>query len=1376
MTISTVSMNTPARTLVAIAGVCLLALPPALNLAGGSGPSRPGLAPPGPGLDPAVAGPSGLSVPDAVLALLPNAGPPSAAPMLPRPIWYRANDRSVAPFYGAGSWSASFEPGTIEIELGVNGSATIALRFSGPSPVVPVAVGALPGRAHWNRPGAPPGEWDSASSLRYAGVQQGIDVVFRALADGLKYELEVAARANLETFSISVEGGTALGLLPDGSLEIRRGDLSLFDAAPSGTDDLGRPVKCAFALREATAFGFACPEWDGERALTIDPLLYSSFVGGSGQDEVVDTVPDGAGGFYIAADTQSADFPLAVLGSSFAGLVDVVVARMNAAGQLTFATYIGGTNWDSPRGLSLDADGNVLVVGFTQSSDFPVTPSAFDRSLNGSVDGFLVKINSSTGQVAFSTYLGGSSGDRAENVAPAPNGSIVVSGFTQSTDFANTTGAYDPIMDGGADVFVSWIAGDGAAILVSTFFGGTGGEGPFGMALDSSGNVVIAGSTDSFDMPVSAGTYQPSMNGTGDAFVAKLSANGSALLFSTYLGGTTGGDVAVSVVLAGNGDIVVAGETDAGNFPTTAGAYDRSFNGGAADAFVARLNANATSLLASTFLGGSGREDVEGLGVDPAGALYIAGYTTVGDFPTTGAAFDESFGGGSGDAFVSKLAPNATALRYSTFLGGNTADAAFGLVVAANDTVAVFGVSGADFPTTPNGYDTSFDGFNDGWFVILDMRVFTIAVNTAPAGFAVRVNGAPVTAPASIPCGAGANVTLNATDPAPSTYQRFVFSSWSDGQPRAHNVTCAQGISLTASFELQYKTTISTSPLGFNVTIDGATTSGPATLWWAAGGMHNVSFDGPQFVSADTRYVFLSWSDGGARAHGVIASNPANLTAQLVREFRQAIEANPSNVYVQVDGANVTNGTVLWWGEGSSHDLVAPTPQNDTGTSRALFLQWADGGSSARTVVADAPGTFAATYFREFLVNVQTAPVGLETAVDGLTQSQPWTEWIQEGASLSVEAPPLQSGAGARYLFMNWSDAGAATHPVLVTGPLHLVASYSVEWQVEIRTEPVALSITVDGANAATPLSRWWADGSSHTVTSPPGSAGATQTRYVLVGWEQTSLGTMSLTASGPVNLTAHYQTEFQVVLLSDQAPGVCDDQDCWYAAGAQATITTADLTAGPAGTRYRFSGWSGDVSGAARNQLVVIEGPLTVTALWTTQYELTINTAHGNATGAGWYDAGEVALVRLQPTVTQAGAEALRFAGWSGASANTEPNISIAMSGARHLTARWEPVPAPPPSDGGPVTMVAVLAAVAGLAVVGLFVARRRRVEPASPSAPRQEKADRRAPAAGLAPRTTGRATTQTPIVEAACPRCARPVKPLAKTCGNCGLEMVWD
>lgn len=474
---------------------------------------------------------------------------------------------------------------------------------------------------------------------------------------------------------------------------------------------------------------------------------------------------------YVAGQTASDNFPSSPgafdMGcgdpppNSCAGTfsTDGFVVKLDPAGQLVYATFLGGRRSDRINHLAVDAEGHVYVAGFTSSgnlptpaSAFPTTASAFDRvcgtdgACNFRSDAFIAKLDPTGAALLYSTFLGGGSFDEAFGLALDGERRVYVTGGTISPDFPTTAGAHDRICDAGAtcieDVFVAKLdptAFGAASLVYSTLLGGTRGDKGLAIAVDGLGQAYVTGLTGSADFPVTAGAFDPSFNGGTsvccgfDAFLAKLDAAGANLLYASYLGGN-GDESGHGIALDAAGHVYVAGRAlpPFGSiplvFPTTAGAFDPSWNGGS-DAFVAKFDtvtAGPASLIYSTFLGGSGPDGVEAIAVDPIGTAYLTGFTLSPNFPTTPGAFDRTLNGvpGTGilDAFVAKLDPTGSGLLYGSYFGGPCGFSGFGGNVGSGIAIDAAGwayVTGntntPGFPTTRTAFDRTVNGSFDAF-------------------------------------------------------------------------------------------------------------------------------------------------------------------------------------------------------------------------------------------------------------------------------------------------------------------------------------------------------------------------------------------------------------------------------------------------------------------------------------------------------------------------------------------------------------------------------------------------------------------------------------------------------------------------------------
>jgi hypothetical protein len=319
--------------------------------------------------------------------------------------------------------------------------------------------------------------------------------------------------------------------------------------------------------------------------------------------------------------------------------------------------------------------------------------------------------------LGYSTFLGGTQHDSANAIAVDKHGNAYVGGWTSSAEFPTTPGAFDRIFDGPdgyEDAFITKLNATGTGLVYSTFLGGGGGqEVVTGIAVDQSGNVYLSGATNSFDFPTTPGVFGGLFNGDIDAFVTKLRADGSGLLYSSYLGASDGYDFAQAIAVDAAGNAYLAGDTTAPSFPTTPGAFDTTHGGNfTQDAFVTKVNPSGTALAYSTLLGGSNNEGAVGIALDDGDNAYVTGQTVSSDFPTTPGAFDTSMGGS--DAFVTKLNAGGTGLHFSTFLGGTGGEAGWAIAVDAGRNPFVTGyTTSSAFPTTPGAFDTTHNGLED---------------------------------------------------------------------------------------------------------------------------------------------------------------------------------------------------------------------------------------------------------------------------------------------------------------------------------------------------------------------------------------------------------------------------------------------------------------------------------------------------------------------------------------------------------------------------------------------------------------------------------------------------------------------------------------
>ena len=394
----------------------------------------------------------------------------------------------------------------------------------------------------------------------------------------------------------------------------------------------------------------------------LDPtggaLVYATYLGGSGTDLGYGIGVDSGGNVVVSGYTTSANFPLAsALQGALSGLEDLFVTKLDAAGSaLTYSTYLGGSGPENcnPGNLAVDSSGNAYVTGYTSSADFPVKNALQSASGGGGNDAFVVKLAAAGTQI-YGTYLGGSGDDVGTGIATDGTGVAVVAGFTTSTDFPVVSPVQAASAGGGHEAFVAKIGATGAAVY-ATYLGGSGDDVANGVACDASSNAYVVGQTSSTDFPIVNGA-QTTHGGTSDAFLTKLSASGSAVVYSTFLGGS-GNEAANAVRVDANGSASFVGSTTGGTFPTK-NPIQAAFGGGGSDAFAAQLDVAGSAFAYATFLGGASSDVAYGAGIDTSGSLYLCGISG-GGFLTSNAV-QPAFAGVD-DGFIAKIATPPLAL------------------------------------------------------------------------------------------------------------------------------------------------------------------------------------------------------------------------------------------------------------------------------------------------------------------------------------------------------------------------------------------------------------------------------------------------------------------------------------------------------------------------------------------------------------------------------------------------------------------------------------------------------------------------------------------------------------------------------------------
>jgi Beta-propeller repeat len=389
-------------------------------------------------------------------------------------------------------------------------------------------------------------------------------------------------------------------------------------------------------------------------------LVYSTYLGGRGDAQGHAIAVDGAGNAYVTGETDSynSTFPTTVgaAQTTIGGNNDAFVTKLSASGSsLVYSTFLGGESAEDGLGIALDGLGSAYVTGETDSDFFPTTVGAFQSIDPGPArrNGFVAKLNPAGSSFTYSTYLGGSVEDYGLGVAVDSLGNAFVGGYTGSPDFPTTAGALRTVYAGGNfDAFVAKLNPSGSGLLYSTLVGGTDIDQGTAIAIDGQGNAYLTGLTGSVDFPTTAGAFQTTFGGLGDAFVTKLNPAGTATVYSTFLGGSSG-DTGYGIAVDASANAYVVGGANSPNFPVLN--QLQSFGGGG-DAFVTALSPTGGGLIYSTLFGGSAYEEARGVALDafPNPSAYFAGWTGSSNIPTTSGAF-QTMAVGPDSAFVGRI-------------------------------------------------------------------------------------------------------------------------------------------------------------------------------------------------------------------------------------------------------------------------------------------------------------------------------------------------------------------------------------------------------------------------------------------------------------------------------------------------------------------------------------------------------------------------------------------------------------------------------------------------------------------------------------------------------------------------------------------------
>ena len=480
-----------------------------------------------------------------------------------------------------------------------------------------------------------------------------------------------------------------------------------------------KTIECRATITGSNNLSFDVGTYDNSKPLYIDPLVYSTFLGASSEDVVIDVALGNADTIYMAGYTWSADFPISsgAYQHDLKGASDAFICGFSPDGSnLLFSTYLGGQLRD--WGINLAYNGDIILSGITSSDDFPVTANAFQNEINAGGDVFVASLNSFGSNLNFSTFVGGFGTDFPNGMDVSASRGIIVGGYTTSKDFPVTPDAFKSQYSGDGfthDGFFFIMDFNGANMLYSSYFGGYYEDKINGVTFDKYDTTALylTGVTMSPDFPISGDAYDSIVDEEhADAFLTSF--HGSFIGYSTVFGGR-GYDETAAITANSMGDVIISGETYSDDFPITANAFMSSYqllSDGFITVFHPDGNPNTNDLRYSSYFGGAGDETVADISLKNQNLVYLAGVTNSFNFPTTsGAVSTEQIG--NEDAFLIRFNTDNGNMDYSTYLGGSFPEGCFAIAEKSNSDVVMIGSTYSfDFPVTANAFDSSYNSEN----------------------------------------------------------------------------------------------------------------------------------------------------------------------------------------------------------------------------------------------------------------------------------------------------------------------------------------------------------------------------------------------------------------------------------------------------------------------------------------------------------------------------------------------------------------------------------------------------------------------------------------------------------------------------------------
>ena len=821
------------------------------------------------------------------------------------------------------------------------------------------------------------------AKVRYKNVYPGIDLVYYGSHRQLEYDFAISPGADPSRIQFEISGAKQIQADAKGDLVLQTATGALHFQSPvvyQESNGLRVPVPGAYVMYDTTHIAFHVAEYDSSKPLVIDPVLvYSTYLGGGGNDQPTGIAVDNAGSVYIAGYTDSLDFPLATLGSLPTGADHVFVAKLDPSGSnLVYADYIGGNSQDYGYALVLDSAHEVYVTGGTTSSDFPVV-NPYQGSLTGLFNGFLSKVSADGSSLLYSTYLGGSSSDVPSTIAIDNVGSVLVGGYTFSTNFP-VVNAYQatvsPNQGGlfGEYGFLTKFSPDGSSLVYSTYLGGNSNvpyncgtpcwgtpfSGISGIALDPNGSAYVAGNTNTYNFPTTSAAYLPTdvtqQNGSV-GFVSKFSTAGN-LDYSTYFYESSGADTNLNAITVdSSGSAYATGQAlSDGTFPLTSTSIcNPSVLGwGCNFAFVTKFDPTGSTLAYSTFLGPNNGANPQAIVLDANNDAYILSSSISSSFSMVNGI--EPYTNES-DLLLVEIDPLASTQLFATFLGASANEFPAGLALDSNGNQYIVGATDStDFPVTQGAFQNVLAG-NTNAFVL------KIGLNSAPA---VALN------PSLLQY---AMQTVGSSGPAQTVLMRnmgsspLLISSITISANFAETDTCRDGVPAASNcaFSVTFVPTAAGSLSGSIVIRDDA-----------AGSPHVIDLNGtsvgPVVSLAPGSLTFPGQQVGTTSAAQIVTlTNSGNMVlsvsdVQLTGDFAQTNDCSASLAASSSCAINITftpTASDTRIGTLTVSDNAASSPQTESLT-----------GSESDFSLASAPGSDTVKAGSAATYSLKVSPVG----------------------------------------------------------------------------------------------------------------------------------------------------------------------------------------------------------------------------------------------------------------------------------------------------------------------------------------------------------------------------------------------------------------